>query len=153
MAPRVLDQSGPDLENFQNYSKSTRAKFPDLQKQTFNKKKIYQKMAWASNLQKEQQNRKDSMCWEKKINFVFLLARWWKKLARVFLCILRKHVLFFSFNERSEYFCAFSSFLSLFWDRVECFFVSIKQQKRDFTPEIWASRIMMRTKKIKILNR
>jgi hypothetical protein len=28
-------------------------------------------MAWASNLQKEKQNRRDSMCWEKIINFVF----------------------------------------------------------------------------------
>ncbi len=110
-------------------------------------KKIYQKMAWASNLQKKKQNRKDSMCWEKKINFVFLLARWWKKLARVFLCILRKHVLIFSFKERSEIFCVFSSLLSLFWDRVEFFFVSIEQQKRDFTSEIWASRIMMKTTK------
>jgi hypothetical protein len=62
------------------------------------------------------------MCWEKKINFVFLLARWWKKLVRILLCILRKHVLIFSFNERSENVCVFSSLLSLFGDRVEFFF-------------------------------
>ncbi len=104
---------------------------PDLRQP----KKIIKK--WLE-LQREKQNRKDSMRWEKKINFVFLLARWWKKLARVLLCILRKHVLIFSFNERSDFFV----FSHLFWVSLEIalsFFFSIEQQKRDFTSEIWAS--------------
>jgi hypothetical protein len=41
----------------------------------------------------------------------------------------------FLFQREKRIFCVFSSLLSLFGDRVE-FFVSIKQQKRDFTSEI-----------------
>jgi hypothetical protein len=37
--------------------------------------------------------------------------------------------------------------LSLFWRSRWVFFVSIEQQKRDFTSEIWASRMMMKRKK------
>jgi hypothetical protein len=68
--------------------------------------------------------------------------------ARVFLCIERKHLLIFYFNERSN----FLAFSHSFWVSLEIalnffFFCSIEQRKRDFTSEIWASR-MMNTKKI-----
>jgi hypothetical protein len=42
----------------------------------------------------------------------------------------------FLFRREKRFICAFSSLLSLFGDRVEFFFVSIEQQKRDFTSEI-----------------
>ncbi len=52
----------------------------------------------------------------------------------------------FLFHREMRIFCVFSSLLSLFGDRVEFFFGSIEQQKRDFTSEIWASRMMKTTK-------
>jgi hypothetical protein len=51
----------------------------------------------------------------------------------------------FLFREKRIFF--FSSLLSLFGDRVEFFFGSIEQRKRDSTSEIWASRIIMKTQK------
>jgi hypothetical protein len=70
---------------------------PDLQKQ--------KKWNWASNRQKEKQNRRDSKCWEKKIKFVFLLASfslYWKEARADFL-----------FQREKRIFCVFITFESL----------------------------------------
>ncbi len=93
------------------------------------------------------------MSWEKKINFVFLLARWWKKLVRVFLCILRKHVLIFSFNERSENFL----FSHHFWVSLEIalsFFLSQSNSEKETSLKRSECRKWWwKQQKIKILNR
>ncbi len=113
----------------QNYSKSTKAEFPDLQKQTFKK--------WLELQISKKRNRiEKTQCAEKKRSILFFFSRDDGRSWREFFSALEGARADFLFRREKRIFCVFSSLLSLFGDRVESFFVSIKQQKRDFTPEI-----------------
>ncbi len=86
------------------------------------------------------------MCWEKMINFVFSSRAMTKEVDASFSLYWKEARADFLFQREKRIFWHFLIAFESLWRSRWIFLGSIEQQKRDFTSEIWASRIIMKTK-------